>query len=104
MALHPQCKAFLDQLASMGGRPMHEMTPAEARGLALPPELAGPERPMHSVVDRTVPIANSDAYVAGLIHSNVPFVYLRANYGGHGFGLTDAWGPQCIAWLHTLKF
>ena len=55
MALHPQCKAFLDQLASMGGRPMHQMTPAEARGLALPPELAGPERPMHSVVDRTVP-------------------------------------------------
>jgi acetyl esterase len=39
----------------MGGRPMHEMTPAEARGLALPPELAGPERPVHSVVDRTVP-------------------------------------------------
>ena len=55
MALDPQCKAFLDQLASMGGRPMHEMTPAEARGLALPPELAGPERPVHSVVDRTVP-------------------------------------------------
>lgn len=55
MALHPQCKAFLDQLAAMGGRPMHEMTPAEARGLALPPELAGPERPIHSVVNRTVP-------------------------------------------------
>ncbi len=55
VALHPQCKAFLDQLASMGGRPMHEMTPAEARGLSLPPELAGPERPMHSVVNRTVP-------------------------------------------------
>ena len=50
MALHPQCKAFLDQLAAMGGRPMHEMTPAEARGLGLPPELAGPERPVHSVV------------------------------------------------------
>ena len=55
MAIDPQCKAFLDQLAAMGGRPMHEMAPAEARGLALPPELAGPERPLHSVVDRTVP-------------------------------------------------
>jgi acetyl esterase len=55
VALHPQCKAFLDQLAAMGGRPMHEMTPVEARGLALPPELAGPERPVHSVVNRTVP-------------------------------------------------
>jgi acetyl esterase len=55
VAIHPQCKAFLDQLASMGGRPMHEMTPVEARGLALPPELAGPERPLPSVVNRTVP-------------------------------------------------
>jgi acetyl esterase len=55
VTLHPQCKAFLDQLAAMGGRPMHEMTPAEARGLGLPPELAGPERPVHSVVNRTVP-------------------------------------------------
>jgi acetyl esterase len=55
VALHPQCKTFLDQLASMGGKPMHEMTPAQARGLALPPELAGPERPVHSVVNRTVP-------------------------------------------------
>lgn len=55
MALDPQCKAFLDQLASMGGKPMHEMTPLEARGLSLPPELAGPERPVHDVVNRTVP-------------------------------------------------
>jgi len=55
VAIHPQCKAFLDQLASMGGKPLHEMTPAEARERSLPPELAGPERPMHSVVNRTVP-------------------------------------------------
>ena len=79
MPLHPQCKAFLDQLASMGGRPMHEMTPAEARGLSLPPELAGPERPMHSVVNRTVPgpagqipvriyAATADRKLPGLIY------------------------------------
>ena len=79
VALHPQCKAFLDQLASMGGRPMHEMTPAEARGLSLPPELAGPERPMHSVVNRTVPgpagqipvriyTATADRKLPGLIY------------------------------------
>lgn len=55
MGLHPQCKAFLDQLAAMGGTPLHEMTPREARGRALPPELAGPEHALHSVVDRTVP-------------------------------------------------
>ncbi len=27
----PQCAAFLDQVAAAGGRPLHEMTPAEAR-------------------------------------------------------------------------
>jgi acetyl esterase len=34
---------------------MHELTPAEARGLGLPPDLAGPERAVHNVVNRTVP-------------------------------------------------
>ncbi len=57
-----------------------------------------------SFIDRTVPIANSDNYVAALIKNNVPVVYLRANYGNHGFGLTDAWNAQCIAWLHAQKF
>jgi acetyl esterase len=55
VALHPHCKAFLDQLASMGGTPLHEMSPVEARGMALPPDLAGPEQPVYRVVDRTVP-------------------------------------------------
>jgi acetyl esterase len=55
MSLHPQCKAFLDQIAAGGGRPLHEMTPIEARAMALPPDLAGPEQPVHDVADRTVP-------------------------------------------------
>ena len=55
MSLHPQCKAFLDQLAAMGGRPLHELTPGEARSMALPPDLAGPEQPVHRVEDRHVP-------------------------------------------------
>lgn len=59
---------------------------------------------VHSVTDATVPIANSDAYVAALEKNNVPVVYLRGPYGGHGFGLTDAWNAQCIAWLRTQKF
>ncbi len=59
---------------------------------------------VHSVADTTVPIANSDVYVAALEKNNVPVVYLRGSYGGHGFGLTDAWAPQCIAWLRTQKF
>jgi acetyl esterase/lipase len=59
---------------------------------------------VHSVTDRTVPVANSDEYVAALEKANVPVVYLRGPYGGHGFGLTDAWNAQCIAWLRTQKF
>jgi acetyl esterase len=55
VALHLQCKAFLDQLASMGGTPLHEMAPRDARAMALPPDLAGPEQPLHRVVDRHVP-------------------------------------------------
>jgi acetyl esterase len=55
MALHPQCKAFLDQIAAGGGRPLHEMSAAEARANAMPPELAGPEQPVHKVENRRVP-------------------------------------------------
>ena len=55
MPLHPQCKAFLDQIAASGGRPLHELTPVEARANAMPPELGGPEQPVHQVVNRKVP-------------------------------------------------
>ncbi|HEV8395126.1 MAG TPA: alpha/beta hydrolase [Vicinamibacterales bacterium] len=54
MALHPQCKAFLDQIAAGGGRPLHELSPAEARANAMPAELAGPEQPVHQVENRKV--------------------------------------------------
>ena len=55
MALHSQCKAFLDQIAASGGRPLHELAPAEARAQAMPPELAGPEQPVHQVENRRIP-------------------------------------------------
>jgi len=55
MALHPQCQVFLDQIAAGGGRPLHEMTPVDARARALPADLAGPEQPVHAVEDRRVP-------------------------------------------------
>jgi acetyl esterase len=42
-------------LAGMGGRPLHELTPQEARAMALPPDLAGAEQPVHAVENRTVP-------------------------------------------------
>jgi acetyl esterase/lipase len=59
---------------------------------------------VHSINDTTVPVANSNLYVAALISNNVPFVYLREPIGKHGFGVTDAWSGQAMAWLHTQKF
>jgi acetyl esterase/lipase len=59
---------------------------------------------VHSTSDHTVPVANSDEYSAALMKYNIPVVYLRGPYGGHGFGLTDKWSGQCIAWLKTNKF
>jgi acetyl esterase len=55
MPLDPQCKAFLDQLAAMPGPQLHELTPAQARERSLPPDLAGPELPVHAVENRSVP-------------------------------------------------
>jgi acetyl esterase len=55
MALHPQCKVFLDQLAAMGGPPLHTLTPADARAMVLPADLGGVEQPLHRVESRTVP-------------------------------------------------
>ena len=56
MALHPQCKAFIDLLASAGGKPLEELPVAEARlaagGLA---NFGGEERPVAEVQNRTIP-------------------------------------------------
>lgn len=56
MSLHPQCKAFLDQLAAMGGKQLYEMTPAEARatGAALT-DLGVPVQEVARIENRTVP-------------------------------------------------
>jgi acetyl esterase/lipase len=59
---------------------------------------------VHSITDTTVPVANSDQYVAALMSNNVPFVYLREPIGKHGFGVTDAWSGQAMAWLRAQKF
>ena len=55
MPLHQQCKAFLDQIAAGGGRPLHELSAVEARANAMPPELGGPEQPVHKVENRRIP-------------------------------------------------
>ena len=56
MALHPQCKAFLDMLAAAGGKPLEQLPLAEAR---LVPraliEFGGPEEHVARVEDRVIP-------------------------------------------------
>ena len=57
MPLDPQAKAFLDQIASMGGPPLHALPVADAR--ALMAAMAGisgtPDLPLAKVENRTIP-------------------------------------------------
>src|SRR5690242_20107312 len=57
MPLDPQAKAFLDQMASMGGAPLHTLSVPDAR--ALMATLAGmsgtTDVPLAKVQNRTIP-------------------------------------------------
>jgi acetyl esterase/lipase len=56
MALHPQCKAFLDILASGGGPPLHQLPLEQARAVpGLMVNFGNPEEPMARIENRTVP-------------------------------------------------
>jgi len=56
MALHPQCKAFLDILAASGGKPLEQLPVAEARQVPMALlGFGGPIEPVAEVEDRTVP-------------------------------------------------
>jgi len=56
MALHPQCKAFLDMLASSGAPPIEQLPLAEARAVRSEMIAAGgPEEPVADVQNRSVP-------------------------------------------------
>jgi len=56
MPLHPQCKAFLDIIASGGGPPLEQLPVDQARqvGAGLI-QLGGPEEPVARIDDRVVP-------------------------------------------------
>ena len=56
MALHPQCKAFLDMLAAAGGPGLNELPLDEARKVPYQMiELGGPEEPVAQVETRVLP-------------------------------------------------
>ena len=56
MALHPQAKAFLDMLASVGGPPLEQLPVTEARKVAMALiDFGGPEEPVAEVENRSIP-------------------------------------------------
>jgi acetyl esterase len=56
MPLHPQCQAFLEQMAAMGGPQLHELPPAEARNVArLLIEFGAPVQELARIENRTIP-------------------------------------------------
>ncbi len=65
---------------------------------AIPPTFL-----VHST-DDAIPVADTDAYAARLASVGVPYIYVRGQLGGHGFGLRDNWALACIAWLKSVGF
>ena len=56
MALHPQCKAFLDMLAAAGGPPIEQLPLDEARKVPYQMiDAGGPEEPVAQVDTRVIP-------------------------------------------------
>jgi acetyl esterase len=56
MALHPQCKSFLDLLAAGGGKPMEQLPVPEARAMAhMIDELGGPVQEVAQIENRRIP-------------------------------------------------
>src|SRR5688572_78802 len=68
MAVDPATRAVLDQMASAGGKPLHESTPAAARALGQAiAAMAGPAPAMGSAEDHEVPVAGGTIPVRVLV-------------------------------------
>jgi acetyl esterase len=102
MPLHPQCAAFLDQLAASGGKPLQEIPLPDVRAMAAPPEIGGPERSLHRVHDTTIPGPNGSLAVRVYQPSgdaNLPgLVYFHP--GGFVLGNLDMVDRQCRELAH----
>jgi acetyl esterase len=63
MALDAATTAFLTAMGEAGGKALHEMTPAEARGLgAALKEMYGPGPAMAQVIDHSVPTRDGSSF------------------------------------------
>jgi acetyl esterase len=83
MALDDATAAFLAQMAESGAKPLHEMTPEEARGLtAALRELYGPGPEMARVEDTRVDTADGSFPVRILVPNETPHAVIVYYHGG----------------------
>jgi acetyl esterase len=83
MALDEATSNFLAQMAAAGGKPLHEMTPQEARGLGVMlRDLYGTGPEMKSVQDVRVPVEGGDIGVRVLTPTEDPRGVLVYFHGG----------------------
>jgi len=50
------------------------------------------------------PATHSDPYAQAAIDAEVPLVYMRDDFGEHGFALRDFWATPCLKWLQSRGF
>lgn len=91
MALDFATTQLLTQMAAVGGKPLHEMTPAEARGLgAALADLAGPGAEMRRVEEIQVPRPDGEVSVRLLVPLQpVQGVIVYYHGGGWVLGTID---------------
>lgn len=90
MALDEATAGFLAQMAESGMKPLHEMTPEEARGLggALR-DMYGPGPEVAHVVDESVPVPGGSVPVRILAPENPRAVFVYYHGGGWVIGSLD---------------
>lgn len=99
MALHQQCKAFLDTLASFGGPPMWELPIAAVRAAPGLAGFGGPMEPVARVENRTVPGPAQPIPVRiyrPSLENTLP-VLMFFHGGGFVIGSLDSQDRQCRA-------
>jgi acetyl esterase len=90
MPLHPQCKAFLDLLASFGGPPLEQLPVADARAQSLGLiEFGHPREEVAHVEDRAIPADGHEIAVRLYRASAADRLPALMYFHGGGFVLGD---------------
>lgn len=83
MAVDEATAGFLTQMAESGMKPLHEMTPDEARGLGgLLRDMYGPGPDVHRVSDETVPAPDGGSFGVRILAPEHPRAVLVYYHGG----------------------